>query len=125
MLYAAWAMMRHARCHGHSHHPAPERALSKSRKGALFFLFTLGLTPCVGVLPVIVTAAASGKAAVFLTWVAFSLGVLLALMSATLLARVGIMRLDHPLFEHYGDVITGCGISLLGLILFFFPLGPH
>jgi hypothetical protein len=45
-----------------------------------------------------------------------------ALVGATVLVSRGIMKLDHPILEHYGDVITGLGITVMGIILFFIPI---
>ena len=39
--------------------------------------------------------------------VAFSLGVAAALSGASLVVSAGALKLDHPIFEHFGDVLTG------------------
>jgi hypothetical protein len=54
--------------------------------------------------------------------VGFALGVILALVGATLVVTLGIMKVDHPLLEHYGDVMTGVAVFLMGIFLF---LSPH
>jgi len=53
-------------------------------------------------------------------WVAFSLGVLAALLGSTFLAFLGFFKLEHPIFEHYGDVVAGCSVALVGFLLFYF-----
>jgi hypothetical protein len=117
LSYAAWSWRRHRACHGHEHH-GPE--VTKQREKAPFaFLFFLGFSPCVAVLPVFVAAAPLGFLAVAATMGAFALGVLFALGGATLLVARGIMKLDHPLFEHHGDVLTGLAVALMGALLFF------
>ena len=125
VLYAIWAYTRHSKCHGHTHHgpqpPDPKNTKGKGRVSPFVFLFSLGFSPCVAVLPVFAAAAAEGTAAVLMSMVAFAAGVLFALIGATLVVSLGVMKLDHPLFEHYGDVIVGGGVTLMGLILFFFP----
>lgn len=52
---------------------------------------------------------------------AFSIGVIVALLGGSLLVSRGLVKLDHPVFEHYGDVITGLGVAAMGLVLIFFP----
>lgn len=116
LAFAAQAFFRHSSCHGHTHHGPPY-----PKKGRPFlFLFTLGLSPCVAAIPVFIAAAAKGPLATLLAFSCFALGVLLALIGATLLVSLGLLKLDHPLFEHYGDVITGGGVALMGVLLFLF-----
>ena len=98
----------------HTQFPNP-----KGKKAPFIFLFSLGFSPCVAVLPVFAAAAAEGYVAAVCTFVSFSLGVLLALIGSTILVSLGLIKLDHPIFEHFGDVITGCGVALMGVILFF------
>ena len=117
LIYAGLAFFRHSGCHGHIHHgPSPRR-----NKAPFLFLFSLGLSPCVAALPVFAAAAAAGSVAVAMTLISFAVGVLFSLLSATVLVSRGIINLDHPIFEHYGDVITGLGVTLMGIILFFAP----
>lgn len=114
LSYAIWAFLRHSHCSGHEHHgPDP-----RGKHAPFVFLFSLGLSPCIAVLPVFVAAAPRGALTVMLTMLGFAVGVLTALIGGTVLVSKGIMKLDHPIFEHYGDVITGFGVALLGLILF-------
>jgi len=115
LFYGILAFFRHSECHGHTHHgPDP-----KGQKAPFLFLFTLGLSPCVAALPVFAAAATEGTLATFLTLAAFSIGVLTSLIGSTVLVTLGLVKLDHPLLEHYGDVITGAGVAVMGLILFF------
>jgi cytochrome c biogenesis protein CcdA len=119
VAYAANAYFRHSHCHGHSHHgPKPGVA---AKKDPFVFLFSMGFSPCVAVLPVFVAAAPRGVTALSITMLGFSLGVIGALASATLLVSSGMSKLDHPFLEHYGDVITGLGVALMGAILFLLP----
>jgi sulfite exporter TauE/SafE len=140
--YAVMAYFRHSSCHGkHTHHgpeilPEVQSVESESssspkvsptrpskfqdQRTPFFFLFTLGFSPCVAVLPVFATAASQGSLATALAFTAFSTGVLASLMGATLLVSLGLVKLDHPILEHYGDVITGSGVAIMGILLFFF-----
>lgn len=114
LIYAGLAYFRHSTCHGHSHHgPDPK----KNERTPFLFLFTLGLSPCVAVIPVFLAAAPMGAAAVGLSMAAFAGGVIAALVGATGLVSFGVMKLDHPLLEHYGDVITGLGVAVMGTVL--------
>jgi hypothetical protein len=115
LAYAAWAYFRHSGCHGHTHHgPDP-----RGQKAPYAFLFSLGFSPCVAVLPVFAASAALGVVPAVVSFVSFCVGVLGALIGSTLLVSQGVLKLDHPIFEHYGDVITGLGVTLMGSILFF------
>lgn len=115
ILYALHSVFRHSSCHGHEHHgPDPRRG----SKAPFVFLFSLGLSPCVAALPIFAAAAIQGSVVTLVTLIAFSLGVLSALVGATLLVSTGLMKLDHPWLEHYGDVITGGAVALMGAILF-------
>jgi ABC-type nickel/cobalt efflux system permease component RcnA len=117
LIYAGFSYFRHSSCHGHTHHgPDP-----RNQKTPFVFLFSLGLSPCVAVLPVFAAAASEGYFTTTMTLISFSIGVLLALVGSTLLVSLGLVKLDHPIFEHFGDVITGFGVALMGLILFFLP----
>lgn len=114
--YAVFAYFRHSHCHGHTHHgPDP-----RGQKAPFVFLFSLGFSPCVAVLPIFAAAATDGTATTIFTLLAFSIGVLVSLIGSTLLVSLGLIKLDHPLFEHYGDVITGGGVAVMGVLLFFF-----
>ena len=116
-IYAAYAYKRHAGCHGHTHHgPDPKKG-----KTPFLFLFSIGLTPCVAVIPVFATAAAESQWLVLLTQLSFSLGVIAALVGSTLVVLKGLVKLDHPFLEHHGDVVTGLGVTVMGLLLYFFP----
>ena len=118
VVYAIYSYSRHSKCQGHTHHgPNPQ-----GQKAPFVFLFSLGFSPCVAVLPVFGAAAMESSWAVVMSMVAFALGVLMALIGSTVLVSRGLMKLDHPIFEHHGDVITGCGVALMGCILFFCTL---
>lgn len=121
LIYAAFAFFRHSSCHGHTHHgPDP-----KGQKDPYLFLFLTGFSPCIAALPLFGAAATLSSAALVFTLAAFAAGVLAALIGATVLVSFGIMKLDHPILEHYGDVITGLGVALMGLALFLFSHELH
>jgi hypothetical protein len=118
ICYAAFGYFRHASCHGHEHHgPVP-----KGKKAPFLFLFGIGLSPCVAVLPVFLAASARGWAPALMTMASFGAGVAFSLAGATAAVTLGLLKLDHPIFEHYGDVLTGVAVALMGAILFAFPL---
>ncbi len=116
--YAAFSYRRHSSCRGHTHHgPSPsgqERSLGRT----LLFLFSVGLSPCVAVFPVFVASAPFGWTGWILTGLGFTFGVVAALAGSSLVVSAGVLKLDHPLFEHFGDVLTGLGVAILGIILF-------
>ena len=111
--YALRAGFRHAHCEGHTHHgPRPS-----SDRWPFAFLFWTGFSPCVAALPLFIAAAQVGLSQMLGSWVAFTLGVYLALMGAAVIGRNNLNRLDLPILEHYGDVITGASVASMGLIL--------
>lgn len=114
VIYAGLAYFTHYRCHHHSHHGVT----AKNKKAPFLFLFSLGLSPCIAVLPVVAKAAVQGSWVIILTLLSFSCGVLLALIGATLLVSLGLVKLNHPVLEHYGDVVAGLGVALMGSVLF-------
>jgi hypothetical protein len=115
LAYAGWSYTRHSHCRGHTHHgPHP-----KGARRPYWFLLSLGFSPCVAALPVFGAAAAGGVWGLFSSLLGFALGVLTALVGSTVLVFLGGMRLDHPFLEHYGEVITGVGVALIGLLLVF------
>jgi nickel/cobalt exporter len=117
LIYALVGWRRHSSCHGHEHHgPDVER-----EKEPLILLFSTGMIPCFAVLPVFAAAAAYGTAAAIVSMVTFSIGVLGALGGATLVVSRGLMKLDHPVLEHYGDSITGVAVALMGFALYAIP----
>ena len=116
-FYALWAYRTHRRCHGHGHHgPKPP---AKVRPWV--FLLSMGFSPCVAVLPVFAAAAGTGASALWVAIVSFSLGVVSAMTGAILVTTRGLLQLDHPWLEHYGDVIAGAVVFLMGLALFVLP----
>ena len=118
--FALYSFFRHSRCVGHTHHGPEEGQYSKNRKAPFLFLLSLGFSPCLAALPVFAAAAPYGTFTVGVTLAFFALGVVLALVGATLSVCFGVMKLDHPLLEHYGDVLTGGVVCLMGLGLFIF-----
>jgi cytochrome c biogenesis protein CcdA len=118
IAYAIYSRFTHRHCHGHEHHGPDPR---KSAKAPYVFLFSLGFSPCFAVLPVFGTAVGGGSAVLLGTMAAFAIGVVAALVGASLLVSRGLVKLDHPIFEHYGDVITGVGVAVMGLVLLLFP----
>jgi ABC-type nickel/cobalt efflux system permease component RcnA len=118
ILYAIFSFRRHSHCHGHTHHGPNPPARDKTLKRTVLFLFSVGFSPCVAVLPVFVASMPFGWTGYLLTGVSFSFGVIAALAGSSLVVSAGVLKLDHPIFEHFGDVLTGVGVALLGLVLF-------
>jgi nickel/cobalt exporter len=119
--YAVMNWKRHSHCHGHEHHgPDP-----RGEKRPYRFLFLMGLSPCVAALPVFAAAAPMGVVAVAMTMLAFAAGVVAALLGATMLVTFSAVKLDHPIFEHHGDVLTGATVALMGLLVFLLPEAFH
>lgn len=117
LLYAGYARTRHRHCHGHEHHgPVPQ-----TNAAPYWFLFSVGLSPCFAALPIFATAAGGGAGHLAATLATFAVGVSAAFIVGSLLTSKGLVKLDHPILEHHGDVITGLGVAVMGAILLFFP----
>jgi nickel/cobalt transporter (NicO) family protein len=119
LAYAAYGYFRHSRCAGHGHHygagaGGPDL---KDARAPFVFLFSIGLFPCVAVLPVFVAASTGGWFPTLAAIASFSIGVGAALVGATWVVSLGLLKLDHPVFEHFGDVLTGTAVALMGSIL--------
>lgn len=110
-IYAILAWRNHAHCHGHGHHgPAPA-----SRKRPYWFLFSVGFSPCVAVLPILFGASAYGMGVLAMALGGFVVGVLVAFTGAALGVSRGLVHLDHPWLDHHGDLITGLAVMVLGV----------
>lgn len=122
LAYAIWSYFNHGHCHGHEHHgPDPKKGAAHP----LVFLFMVGFSPCVAVLPVFGTAATHGHVELAVTFISFSIGVLAALVSAVWTAARGLHKFDHPVFEHYGDLIAGLVLAAVGILIFLIPHHHH
>ncbi len=120
LIYAA-ATYIHQKHHCHTAHPHNHDSLQseKFKKSSPFlFLLLAGMSPCIAILPVFASAAAYGTHSMILSVLGFSFGVIGTLVTATGLASLGLMKLNHPLLEKYGDVVTGAGVFLTGIALF-------
>lgn len=126
LLFGGYSYFRHSKCVGHTHHGPEPRAGSgegSPLKESLAFLFAVGLSPCVAVFPVFVAAIPYGASGWFFTGLSFAAGVSLALAGSVLVVSLGLLKLDHPIFEHFGDVLTGAAMVALGLGFFIFAHG--
>lgn len=125
-VFAGYSYYRHSKCVGHTHHgPEPRESGGDPipLRRSLGFLFAVGFSPCVAVFPVFVAALPHGTTGWLLTGASFAAGVSLALAGSVLVVSLGLLKLDHPVFEHFGDVLTGLAMVLLGLGLFLFAHG--
>jgi nickel/cobalt exporter len=123
LCFAVYSYFKHAQCSGHTHHGPEPEAGRHSIRDALGFLFMVGFSPCIAVFPVFVASLPWGWSGWVLTSLAFSVGVMAALGGSVLMVSLGALKLDHPIFEHFGDVLTGGAMVLLGLGLFIFSHG--
>jgi ABC-type nickel/cobalt efflux system permease component RcnA len=104
VAFAVFSFFRHSSCHGHEHHgPDPKQEKIRGLRTAIPFLLSIGFSPCIAVLPVFIAAAPSGVHAIAGTAVAFSIGVVAALVGSTLLVTLGC---DHwSCRSDYGNVL--------------------
>lgn len=123
LLYAIQAFFFHRRCHGHEHH-GPD--VPRSAVNPYPFLFSVGLAPCVAELPIMISISPYGVGPLFLCIAVFSLGVFLAFFTASVVSLKSVInRLHHPWLEHYGDVITGLGMVIVGVLFYFIGHDGH
>ncbi len=116
LVYAFLAFRQKRLCHHDSHAHLPP-GLQNSKMAPLQVLFILGFTPCFGVLPVFAMGISQGNWGLLSLLVAFSLGVVTSLTLLTSLLSLGLLRWHHDYFEHYGEVISGFGVFLMGIVL--------
>jgi len=120
VIYAVYSRFQHRHCNDHSHgHHGPEP--KKKETAPYWFLFALGFSPCFAVLPLFATAVGMGSFSLMVVMITFSIGVLTALVGGSLLVARGLVKLDHPILEHYGELITGLGVAAMGVFLLLFP----
>lgn len=122
ILFAAVSWRKHSSCNDHDHgHHGPELtpAVARRKREPYWFLLSVGLAPCVAVIPVIVAASGHGPVLVLGAVVGFIVGVLAAFLGASLLVARGLVELDHPWLEHHDDFVTGIAVAILGVILLF------
>jgi len=119
MFYSIYSYRKQMHCHGHSH----SNSIIKQQKAPFIFLFSLGFSPCVAVLPLLATALSAGSWVTLVALASYSGGVLVSLLGSTLVVTLGLVRWNHRYFDHYGDVITGSGVALVGVMLFLTSLG--
>ena len=120
LIYAWFAYRRHAGCRAHAHHhPSSLDPKDAARRKPFLFLFFLGLGPCVAAMPPLVAASVHGWAGIIVTSLCFSSGVLITLVGMTWLSTYPKFKLDHPFLEHYGDVLAGLGVAILGVVEWF------
>ena len=117
LIYCVYSLFQHQHCHGHEHHgPEP-----KEKTNPYLFLFTIGLSPCFAILPVYATAMTHSQWFLLFTMAMYSLGVITSLLISTIFVSRGMLKLDIPLLEHHGDLITGLAVAIMGAVLVFYP----
>lgn len=120
LIYSILCFFQHLRCRGgHTHHGPDPRKMAL--KGPWIFLFSVGLFPCVAALPIFLAAGTQGWATGLLSLIGFSLGVLASFLFSTFCALTSLLKMDLPLFEHYGDVLSGAAVALAGILLLCSP----
>lgn len=122
VLFALLSWRKHSECddHVHAHHgPQLSARDAKRKREPYWFLLSVGLAPCVAVIPVIVAASGQGWVLILGSVFGFIGGVLTAFLGASLLVARGLVELDHPWLEHHDDFITGIAVAVLGAILLF------
>lgn len=119
LIYTAISYLTHYRCFGHTHHGVTPTELSLKNREPWWFLFGIGFSPCIAVLPLFIVAFPKGFFTLLLATVFFMLGVLTSMLSASFIVVKGIMKLDHPILEHHGDLLTGFFVAAMGVVLFF------
>jgi ABC-type nickel/cobalt efflux system permease component RcnA len=121
--YVLYAWFRRGRScdHSHENHEIETRATRKSHTGAYVLLFTLGLSPCFGSIPLFLASGVFGVQGVVFLAVSFALGVILSMSLTCLLVYQGVVMKRGPWLDRYGETLTGLGVFLMGLLMILMP----
>lgn len=117
LIYTLLSYRKHIHCQGHLHHGAVPQP---GEKTPFLFLFFVGFSPCFAVVPLGAAALGQGMQVTFGTFLAYALGVLIAIIGACFLFLMGFKAIDHPWIEHHSDVLIGLSVSFLGIFLLIF-----
>jgi ABC-type nickel/cobalt efflux system permease component RcnA len=79
----------------------------------------IGVSPCALAFPILLASAASlGIGGVLLVAAGFGAVTMGTTLTITLIAFLSVRRIDFPLLNRYGDLISGVLIGLVGAVLF-------
>ena len=112
---------KHSHCDhtGEHHHSAELKKKSSDGWAILSLLSLLTFSPCESFLPVYLSAVGYGwKGFVFLS-LTLAVGTLLTMVSFTWLSAKTIAKFEMDWLEDHELLITGCGLILLSIILYF------
>ena len=107
----------------HMHYHADDALIRGERYGALGLALLIGLNPCVLIVPVALSAAALGRAAMLGVFVAYGVPALLLMV---LLAALGVSltgRIRIPGAARHMEMASGLLIAALGAVLWLRPHG--
>ena len=139
VAYGLWAHLREARAHsgrppgsrgGEAADQAGEGGASPPHmhghllqgwfRGALSggaLVAVVGISPCALMVPILFAASARGFAALVASAVGFAACTIGTMVAVTLIATLGMRRLDLPFFTRYGDLMSGLLIAAIGAVV--------
>ena len=107
----------------HLHYHADGAWLSRDAgKGALSLALIVGLNPCVLILPIMVSTAAHGAAAVASVTAVYSVTTVALMVGLSIAGVAGARRLLVPAAARYMEAASGVLIALIGLVFLWLEL---
>lgn len=119
---------RHSHCenpHHHNHHESDFKKLSQDGWAILSLLALLTFSPCESFLPVYLSAINHGWLGFALLSLILAIGTLVAMITLTWLSLRGLARFKMDWLEDNEKLITGVGLILLSVVVFFIESHHH
>ncbi len=83
--------------------------------GALVVI--IGISPCALLVPILLAASAQGAVPLIAAGTGFALCTIGTMVLVTFFASRGMSRIQLPFFTHYGDLISGLMIAIVGIVV--------
>ncbi|NIQ87443.1 MAG: hypothetical protein GTN83_22215 [Acidobacteria bacterium] len=108
----------------HLHYHADQALIrDDGRFGAAGLAVLVGLNPCVLIVPVALSAAQLGGAAILAVFVAYGVPALVLMVGLAALATTAARRIRIPAAARHMEMISGLLIAVLGAVLWLLPHG--
>lgn len=112
LAYMTWGLWRRfSQRLAHEHHPTGTGLTEWS----LFLFFCAD--PCVAVIPMIIAASSHGWGAVAAVIAVYEISMFLTMLTLVTTSLAGVQKLKFHWLDHYGDVVAGATIVILGVVV--------
>lgn len=119
---------RHSHCKNpnhHHHHAAEYKKTAQDGWAILSLLSLLTFSPCESFLPVYLSAVSHGWLGFMILSLILAFGTLSAMVFLTWLSLKGMAKLELHWLEDYEKLITGIGLVILSVLVFFIESHHH